>query len=332
MWQGEPLFQRLVDFFGSYPVHSLLSSASRALLYNLVLAQRPQAVLEIGTYLAGTTEVLARALWEVGAGHLDTIDPFGAETVPPVIAGWPADLRSRVTFHPVDSGMFFCNAIPAAKSYDLIFIDGNHELEFAYFDLLCAARISRPGGIVVLDNVDQPGPKFASRMFLTANPDWTDFGDAVAQLDISEPLQPPVPAFPETVFYVLRAPSYYSVSAIPRSFGSLASDQPDLALIELELARPARGRVHIQAYSRTFGLPIPEELQAAESFPIDVPNPARSGPVGFDLSRPLHSSLTPEDAGVPLQRRIEVILAFTSDDPDARLALKAPPRHYPARR
>jgi hypothetical protein len=56
-------YRRAQDYFRNYPAHSLLFDSSRAFLYELVRETRPNAVLEIGTYRAGTTEVLARVLW-----------------------------------------------------------------------------------------------------------------------------------------------------------------------------------------------------------------------------------------------------------------------------
>jgi hypothetical protein len=38
---------------------------------------RPKVVAEVGTLFAGTTETLARALWENGEGVVHTTDPFG---------------------------------------------------------------------------------------------------------------------------------------------------------------------------------------------------------------------------------------------------------------
>ena len=55
-------YERAKDYFREYPGHSLLYDSSRAFLYELVRGMRPSAVLEIGTYRAGTTEVLARAM------------------------------------------------------------------------------------------------------------------------------------------------------------------------------------------------------------------------------------------------------------------------------
>src|SRR5215211_785477 len=74
-WYRSPSFKRVADFYKLYPSRSLFNDYGRALLHHLIVMQRPERVLEIGTMYAGTTEVLARGLWEAGHGHVDTIDP-----------------------------------------------------------------------------------------------------------------------------------------------------------------------------------------------------------------------------------------------------------------
>ena len=61
---------------------------------------------------------------------------------------------------------------------ELVFVDGNHDYEFAFFDIACGARTIAPGGFIVVDNIAQPGPFFAARDFLAANPDWRELGTA----------------------------------------------------------------------------------------------------------------------------------------------------------
>lgn len=63
---------------------------------------------------------------------------------------------------------------------DLILIDGNHDFEFALFDLQMAARLMRPGGIVVMDNAEQSGPFYAAKQFLDRNPAWRELGRCIA--------------------------------------------------------------------------------------------------------------------------------------------------------
>jgi magnesium transporter len=61
------------------------------LMSQLLSLSGTERVLEIGTWHAGTTETLARALWETKQGHIDTIDPFGGERCPPIIASFPPE-------------------------------------------------------------------------------------------------------------------------------------------------------------------------------------------------------------------------------------------------
>ena len=59
----------------------------------------------------------------------------------------------------------------------VVFVDGNHDYEFALFDIGRAAKYMTPGGFIFVDNVAQPGPFFAARDFLSANPGWREIGD-----------------------------------------------------------------------------------------------------------------------------------------------------------
>jgi predicted O-methyltransferase YrrM len=324
-WRQSEAFARVVSFYKDYPLRSLQSNEARALLHHLIVMRRPERVLELGTYHAGTAEVMARALWEAGHGHLETIDPFGGERCPPIIAALPAQLRERMSFLAVNSGFHFDRAIGNGVLYDLVLIDGNHEFEFALFDLMCAARIIRPNGLIVLDNVDQPGPRFATKLFLEHHPEWRDIADVVRRTDPAAPLAAPQPSFPDTKFYVLEAPPYYPVTATPHSFGSIETDCADVDGIELELAAPARGTLHVQIYVRTFSGVEPEELEYLQSVVLDLSQLPEDPHIRLPLDRPLHSARA---AGEGVIRRIEILLAFTGEQV---LALRSPPLPYPAR-
>ncbi|MEA2908932.1 MAG: hypothetical protein QOJ15_1013 [Bradyrhizobium sp.] len=323
-WRRSEVFGKPFSFYRNYPQQSLISDESRALLHHLVVMRRPERILEIGTFVAGTTEVFARALWEVGRGHIDTIDPFGAERCPPIIAAFPAELRERITFSPVNSAAHFDRELSHNRTYDFVFIDGNHEFEYALFDLLCTARLISPRGLVVLDNVDQPGPRLATKLFLKSFPEWNDVAGVVQKIDPAAPLAAPVPSFPDTNFYLLEAPPHYVVRGEPRSFGSADVDHADVDGIELELAAPAQGDLHIHVYARTFGLAEPEELQCRQSLAFNHPELPADGRVRIPLQRPLHTAFSRPG----LVRRVEVLLAFTGSSP---LALRSAPLPYPAK-
>lgn len=320
-WQQSAAYQRVFGSYRNYPERSLQSDEARALLHHLIVMRKPERALEIGTYEAGTTEVLARAMWEADRGHLDTIDPFGGERCPPLIAKFPAKLQERITFLAMNSGSYFDRAMARGMLYDFIFIDGNHEFEYALFDLMCAARLIRPGGLVVLDNIEQPGPRLATKMFLESHPQWNDVADVVRKINPAAPFMMPQPSFPDTKFYLLEAPPFYGVGDEPRSFGSSDVDKAEVHGIDLELASPARGKLHIHVFARTFGLSPPEELDC--QMVVDLDTSERR--VRIPLDRPLRSTHLKD--GLP--RRVEIILAFPGDQ---ALALTSPPAPYPAQR
>ena len=43
--------------------------------------------------MAATSEAICRALYANGAGLLHTVDPYGAEIVPPILRSWPREGR-----------------------------------------------------------------------------------------------------------------------------------------------------------------------------------------------------------------------------------------------
>jgi predicted O-methyltransferase YrrM len=319
------VFNRLRDYYEGYPLRSLFNTNGRALLHHLIVMQRPERVLEIGTMYAGTTECLARAVWEAGRGHVETIDPFGAERCPPLIAGFPPELRERVTFSAVNSATQFSEDIERGRTYDFVLIDGLHELEYVAFELACLTRLMRPGGLIVLDNIEQIGPRFATKDFLEKNPDWIDVADVVRRMDPGAPLDEPVPSFPETKNYVLQAPATYTVGAVPRSPGTVRADGGRIDSVELDLARPASGTVHVQAFVRTWGPGTPtggEELTHRQQFTIKAGGGERLR-LAFDS--PLQSRVPDH---IDLDRRIELILAFVGD---GDLVLASPPATSPAK-
>jgi predicted O-methyltransferase YrrM len=323
-WHRSDVFQRLNTYFAREPLRALQSEVSCSLIYHVIMMHRPKLALEIGTYHAGTSEIMARALWEAGQGHLETIDPFGAERCPPIIEALPGELRGRISFLPISSAAYFDQAISGRTRYDLVLIDGNHEFEFARFDLECTARLINPGGIVILDNIEQPGPRLATELFVKNHPEWEDVAGVVGQIDPTEPLAMPTPSFPGTVFYVLRAPAHYVVRNAPTSFGPIVSDSASVDGVDIELCAPARGTLHVQVFARTFGELYPEELKGRSRVEVNFPDAPADGRIRIPLDRELRSHLR----GEGLHHRVEIVLAFSGK---TELALRMPPAPYPAK-
>lgn len=322
-WRASAAFERVFSFYRNYPEDSLQSDEARALLHHLIVMLRPERVLEIGTWRAGTTETMARALWETGQGRIDTIDPFGGERCPPIIGALPPALREIITFRAENSAVFFDRAMTDNDYYDFVLVDGNHEYEFALFDVMCAARIMRPGGLMVMDNIEQIGPRLAAKTFLERNPDWRDVADVVRHIDLASPFKVPPASFADTKFYVLQAPPHYVIREEPRIFGPAEVDRAEVDGIELELAAPAQGRLHLLVYVRTFDIPEPEELRCEQTLPLDAAPLPADGRVRIPLHQPLHTSF-PQSG---LIRRVELSLAFNGPN---GLCLRSAPRLYPA--
>ena len=162
-------------------LRSITTADEMATILSLVGKLRPALCIEIGTFFAGTTRVIAEALHEIGAGKLITIDPYGGHRVPAILETWPAALQERVEFRPVNSMTMFddleTNRLPKGGRSPLamVFVDGNHSFEYAFFDVIRSADMLAPGGAIVIDNMDQQGPTQAAIRFMGWNPAWKLF-------------------------------------------------------------------------------------------------------------------------------------------------------------
>jgi predicted O-methyltransferase YrrM len=232
---------------------SLLNETSQALLYTLMRNLRPNHVVEIGTYKGGTAEVLARAVHANGHGIVHTIGPFDAERFQAIEKRWPSDLRAATRFYPVDSMQFFMDADLAGLRFGLVLVDGNHDYEFASFDIAAAAKRLDPGGFIVIDNVSQAGPYFAAKDFLARNPSWTDCGQVATVPDETLAFDPGRSRIPATDLQILRGPFVYPVVERPQTCGDVAWSDTPVRGLRLRLARPsAAGTLHVQCVLRSF--------------------------------------------------------------------------------
>ncbi len=137
-------------------------------------------VVEIGTFFAITTRIMAEAIAAAGGKvKLITLDPFGGHRVPSIIETWPEPLRQFTEFKPISSMDYFQGLETAwtpkgsESPFQLFFVDGHHNLEYALFDIVRSADHLKPGGVIVLDNMEQNGPRQAALQFLRWNPAWS---------------------------------------------------------------------------------------------------------------------------------------------------------------
>jgi predicted O-methyltransferase YrrM len=308
-------FETTTRFFSDNPAaqRSLVSGEAQALLYCIIRNLRPDHVFEIGSYKAGTTEALCRALQANGHGILHTVDPFRGDYVAATIVHWPTELLRHVSIHPLSSMDFYMEMERQTVRPGVVFVDGNHDYEFALFDIGRAARYMTPGGFIFVDNVAQPGPFFAARDFLSANPGWREVGGSTEGYDASRSFDRKRSAIPSTDFIVLRAPSAHIVSDRPTTFGRTRWWSPTVKGIELQLGSPAAtGLLDLQVVLRGFGVQ-PVEMIGETSLRLR----GSSGSVSVPLEITAQGQFT--------YFTVEPWLVWRGDQP---LAITAPPKPY----
>jgi predicted O-methyltransferase YrrM len=233
---------------------SLVSAVEQAIIYALVRNLRPAHVFEIGTYMAGTAEAICRGLQLNGRGILHTTDPFGGDRVPPVLARWPSELHQHIRFYCCTSMEFFSRMIDAADVRPaLVFIDGNHDFEYAAFDISCAARLLQSSGFILVDNVSQAGPFWAARDFLRMHTDWSECRVTDRTCDPSKAFDAQRSNIPDADLMVLRAPANRSVGERPVTFGELPLRTTGLDGIAVPVGNlEGDGVLHVQCVLRGF--------------------------------------------------------------------------------
>ena len=127
-----------------------VSAAQGKLLHLLAMSISAKRILEIGT-LGGYSAIwMARALPADGKLVSLEIDPRNAEVASRNIARAGLGDRVEILVGPAIS------RLPALQGpFDLAFIDADKESNADYFDH--AVRLSRPGGVIVVDNVVRNG-------------------------------------------------------------------------------------------------------------------------------------------------------------------------------
>jgi predicted O-methyltransferase YrrM len=316
-WAGSDAFVTAEKFFGEYPPQSLLGPISRMILYHAIRSTRPELVIEIGTYMAGTAEVIARALWENRAGTLATVDPFGGERCPDIIAAWPAELQAHVRFFAANS-MAIMEAIERQRAkIGVAFIDGNHDYEYASFDIACAARFMEPNGLLIIDNMEQTGPYLAARDFLNRNAGWTEIGDSLKEASDRQLFDSNRRGILGSSFIVLRAPANYVIGQIPISTGQIPYADNRIATVTLTSENPApKGALYVHVILRGFfgAAPYPEEIAAKPTLHLDGEREVR-----IELKPPLATKFN------PAEHTYEIALFFKPDEPGNVLSLARPP-------
>lgn len=127
-----------------------VSGAQGKLLSLLAQSIGARRILEIGTLGGYSTIWLARSLPADGALISLEIDPAHADVARTNIAAAGLDSIAAVKVGPA------LDLLPAlAGPFDFTLIDADKQNNTAYFD--AAVRLSRPGGLILVDNVVREG-------------------------------------------------------------------------------------------------------------------------------------------------------------------------------
>lgn len=220
-------------------------------LTELIRLLSPAAVLEIGSFFADSARVMAAKMAELGEGHLTTIDPFGADRVPEIIAGWPVDIQERVTFRPDNSMSFFLyldEEVHAKRGreapFNIVFVDGHHSFDYAFYDLMRSALFLQPGGALVVDNIEQPGPAAAVKLFLERYTRWQLFKAAGPDHALS--------FHPAANSAVILAPDGIEIGPLPYRIDMYGLAAAEIPAVQVRVVSGATGllRVLTNFYAR----------------------------------------------------------------------------------
>jgi hypothetical protein len=279
-------FQETVRWFAQDPTcgRSLLSPDAQAFLFAMVRNLKPEHVFEIGTFRAGSTEAIARALHANAGGTVHTVDPFGMPQVPAILSRWPRELRRHVRFYSVDSMAFHMEATRLGLTSGLTLIDGHHDYEFVLFDLNAACRSIAPGGFVILDNYSQPGPYLAIEDFCAATLGWRQCGTD-APVRPLRPFDPHRTAVVNTDFAVLGAPSDLFIGSRPVAFGARPFSGRRISGVRLARKPPlSSGTLCVQCILRGHAQAAPL-LEVLGGATVNVDGAA--GPLSIEFDPPL---------------------------------------------
>jgi predicted O-methyltransferase YrrM len=303
---GAPEFPTCAAFFAGRPAfeRALVSAETQALLFALIRNLKAECVIEIGTYRAATTEALCRAVCANGGGAVHTVDPFRHREVSSTLRQWPLALRDCLQTHETSSSDFFAMALREGMRADLVFVDGNHDYEFALFDIECAAHLLRPGGFLAIDNIGQAGPFFAVRDFLERHPGWRECGPAGDKYRPGFAFDPHRTRIVNTDIAVLQSPPFLLLGERPVTPGDHVWHLQKLSGVALDVAIPGTGTVYAQAVIRVFGSPPTERTVESHLDCRDV-----SGIVEL----PLAWEFAPEE--LRYLRQVELWLTWRGEQP-----------------
>jgi predicted O-methyltransferase YrrM len=154
-----------------------VSRVEGEMLRDLVEQTGAGATIEVGLAMGLSTLFICEGLLRAAEPRHVAIDPFqhhwrdtGVRTIQ------DAGLADLVEVVREPSQTYLPQLVLAETRFDLAFVDGDHRFESVFLDVYFLARLVKPGGLIVLDDVWLPSVQKAIRHFeantaLTLDPD-----------------------------------------------------------------------------------------------------------------------------------------------------------------
>tara|TARA_B110000003_G_scaffold275033_1_gene316481 strand:- start:2785 stop:3576 length:792 start_codon:yes stop_codon:yes gene_type:complete len=128
-------------------------------LFFMICYFKPKRILEIGTHLGHSLNVMASALKysKLKDGTIDTVDIYNVnkknsfvhfnKLLSPIQLLKNNDIKNKIFFHTCGSDFFFEKK---QKKFDFIFVDGNHTVDQTYKDIINSIKFINKNGIIII--------------------------------------------------------------------------------------------------------------------------------------------------------------------------------------
>ena len=134
-------------------------------LRDLAVAEGATRTIEVGLALGMSALFLCQAVLESGAEsprHV-AVDPYQQESWngAGLVTLREAGVEGVVEVIEEESQLALPDLLRQGQRFDLAFIDGDHRFEGVFLDLVFMARLVRPGGLIVIDDMWMPAVRLA---------------------------------------------------------------------------------------------------------------------------------------------------------------------------
>lgn len=169
---GPPRTRDLEDDFVRVSIPETFADTVR----DRLVAERANVVVEVGLAYARSALAVGEALATTGgeAPQHIIVDPFQDQAYDDV--GW--ELLGDAGLHPTTrlirepSSLALPRLLAEGLVADAAFVDGSHRFHEVFVDLYFLRQLVRPGGLILLDDVDKPPVRTAVHYF-EENLGWT---------------------------------------------------------------------------------------------------------------------------------------------------------------